>query len=185
MKALHASTIAALLLTARFLQAAEEAPELALPTPQHQWLQQLVGEWKAEVEVQMDPAQPPMKYEASESVKALGGFWTISEVSGTFDTAPYAGRMTLGYDPEKEKYVGTYVDSFTSMLWVYEGSVDESGKVLTLETEGPCELQGGRIAKFKEVIEILNPDERKFTSSVQDAEGNWTTMMTIRYQRKD
>jgi uncharacterized protein DUF1579 len=45
--------------------------------------------------------------------------------------------MTLGYDPEKKQYVGTWVGSMMSYLWVYDGSLDAEEKVLTLNAEGP------------------------------------------------
>ena len=35
-------------------------PMTAEPTKEHQWLQQLVGEWTAEMECVMGPDQPPM-----------------------------------------------------------------------------------------------------------------------------
>ncbi len=184
MKTLPFCTIAALVLTYGPLHAADDPPALALPVAEHHWLEQLVGQWDAEIEMQFAPDQPAATFDAVESVKPLGGFWVISESKSDIEGAAFEGRMTLGYDPEKQKYIGTWVDSMTSILWVYEGTVDEAGKVLTLKTQGPCLHEGGRIAKFEEVIEIVGPDEKTFTSRMQNADGEWQTLMVIRYQRK-
>jgi len=40
--------------------------------------------------------------------------------------------MTLGYDPQKKRYLGTWIGSMMSHLWVYEVELDASGSVLTL-----------------------------------------------------
>ncbi len=97
---------------------------------------------------------------------------------------PMTGVMTLGYDPEKKKYVGTWVDSMTSHLWRYEGTVDAAGKVLTLDTEGPNPAAPGKTAKFKERIEFKSKDHKVFTSSMQGDDGEWVTFMTMNSKRK-
>jgi len=51
--------------------------EMPTPGPEHQWLQQLVGEWTFETECSMGPDQPPIKNAGRETVRSLGGFWTI------------------------------------------------------------------------------------------------------------
>jgi hypothetical protein len=93
-------------------------------------------------------------------------------------------RLTIGYDTKKKKYVGTWIDSMTSYMWNYEGSVDDTGKILTLNTEGPGFAGGDKLTKFKEVIEIKNKDERTFTSSYQNEDGTWTQLMSVKYRRK-
>ena len=45
--------------------------------------------------------------------------------------------MTLGFDPQKGGYVGTWIGSMTSFLWIYRGTLDRAEKILTLDTEGP------------------------------------------------
>ena len=42
------------------------------PTPEHQWLQQMVGEWEFEHECNMGPDQPPMKSHGREVVRQRG-----------------------------------------------------------------------------------------------------------------
>jgi hypothetical protein len=177
-----------LLLAAGAVWAAEEArktemPAMPAPTKQHEWLKQLAGEWDADVEMTMDPSQPPTKSKGSETSRMLGGFWLISEFHGDMMGMPFTGVMTVGYNPDTKKYVATWVDSAGSRLWTYEGSVDEAGKALTLETEGPCPMAGGKTARFREVLEIKSKDHNVFTSSVE-LDGKWMTPLTINYKRK-
>jgi hypothetical protein len=83
-----------------------------------------------------------------------------------------------------EGYVGTWVDSMTSYLWTYQGAVDDTGKVLTLETRGPCPQAPGKLSQFREVIEIKSADHRTFTSSMLQDDGKWTTLVNIQFWRK-
>jgi Protein of unknown function (DUF1579) len=54
----------------------------AEPQKEHQWLQQLVGEWTYEAEATMAPGQAPSKCEGSESVRSLGALWILAEGQG-------------------------------------------------------------------------------------------------------
>lgn len=166
------------------LSVPEEAPKMPAPEKEHAWLQQLAGEWEFDAECMMEPGKPPMKSKGTESGRMIGGFWIISEVKGTFMDAPMTGILTLGFDPDKKKYVGTWVDSMTSYQWKYEGTVDASGKLLTLEAEGPCPMKPGKLSKFKEVVELKGKDQKVFTSSILGDDGKWTTMATFHYRRK-
>jgi hypothetical protein len=163
---------------------ADEAPKLPAPVKEHEWLKQLVGEWESESEAIFEPGKPPVKGKGTETVRSLGGFWVVG--NGEFEMVGMKGSsiLTLGYDPDRKKYVGTWVDSMTSYLWKYEGTVDPSGKVLTLETEGPCPMAAGKTAKFREVIEFKSKDHRTFASSVQGEDGKWTTFLTVQTKRK-
>jgi hypothetical protein len=156
--------------------------EMPAPTKEHEWLQQFAGEWDAEVEIAMAPGQPPMKSKGTNRARLLGGFWMLEEGQST--TMPYSFILTLGYDPEKKKYIGTWADSMTSYLWHYVGSVDTSGKILTLETEGPFPGAPSNQTKFREVTEFKSKDHRVFTSSRLGEDGRWTTHMTVNLRRR-
>lgn len=167
-------TLAVLLVSA----GAGWAQEFPKPGPEHEWLQRFVGEWEGEMNVYMEPGKEPMKAKGKETVRSTGGFWIVSEMQNNFMDMPMTGVMTLGYDPDKKKYVGTWVDSSNSHMWQYEGTVDASGKTLTLETEGPCPMKPGKMFKFKEMVELQNPDSKLYTSTMQDENGQWVTIMS-------
>lgn len=157
----------------------------AEPRREHEWLRQLVGEWTSEMTCQMGPDQPPVTSTGVESVRSLGGLWTIGEGSGEApDGTPVSSVMTLGFDPARGRFVGTFIASMMSALWLYEGALDASGKVLTLDTEGPSMAGDGGLAKYQDVMTVLSPDHRTLTSRILGPDGNWTEFMTAHYRRR-
>jgi hypothetical protein len=154
------------------------------PQQEHRWLDKLVGEWTSEMECVMGPGQPPTTSRGTESVRSLGGLWTIGEGEGEMPeggTAKFV--MTLGYDPKDGRYVGTFIASVMTHLWIYSGSLDESGKVLALDAEGPS-FTGEGTAKYQDRIEFVDDDHRIMTSQMLGDDGEWHRFMTVHYRRK-
>jgi hypothetical protein len=88
----------------------------AKPQKEHAWLQRLVGEWRAEMECRMGPDQPSMTSTGSETVRSLGGLWTLGEGEGEApDGTPVRSLMTLGYDPQKQRFVGIFIASMMTI----------------------------------------------------------------------
>lgn len=160
-----------------------EMPEMPKPTKEHEWLQRFVGEWTSESEIHMVPDEEPMKGSGTESVRPLGGFWIVSDVTGEMPGMTMKAVLTFGYDPKKEKYVGTWVDSMTSHMWEYEGTVDDSGKVLTLITNAFCPMEQ-RECEFLSTVEFVSDDERIFTEKKKSEDGEWVTIVKSVYKRK-
>jgi hypothetical protein len=77
------------------------------------------------------------------------------------------------------------VDSANHHLWKYDGQVEADGKRLVLATEGPCPFRDNKLTKFREVMELKSPDHRVFTSSYQEDDGKWTTIVNVNSKRKD
>jgi len=163
------------------------------PQDEHQWLQKLVGEWSYEVEVMAAPGQTPdqaleqhvEKSTGTESVRTLGGFWILAEGQGEMPGCGTATTMmTIGYDPQKQRYSGTWVGSMMSFLWIYDGELDAAGKSLTLNSEGPSMTGEGKMAKYKDVIEFTSDDQRVMTSHLLGDDGQWHKFMTVNSRRK-
>ena len=155
------------------------------PQKEHAWLQNLVGEWTSEMECVMGPDQPPIKNKGIESVRSIGGLWTMGEGSGEMpDGNKMTSMMTLGYDPQKQRFVGTFIASMMTHMWVYEGTLDAAGKVLTLDTEGPGMSGDGKMMKYKDIITFVDDNHRMLTSRMLGDDGEWSEFMTAHYRRK-
>jgi hypothetical protein len=154
------------------------------PQNEHKWLQKLVGEWTYESECSMGSDKPPEKFKGSESVRSLGDLWVLCEGRGEMPGGGMATTlMTLGYDPQKQRYVGTWVGSMMTHLWVYDGYLDPEEKVLMLNAEGPSWAEEGKLAKYKDVIEIQSEDHRVLRSHMLGDDGQWHQFMTAHYRR--
>jgi hypothetical protein len=157
----------------------------AEPQKEHQWLQRLVGEWIYDGECAMGPGQPLSKFTGIESVRSLGGVWVVGEGQGEMPGGGAATTlMTLGYDSQRKRYVGTWIGSMMTYLWAYDGEMDAAGKVLTLHAEGPHMGVEGKMAKYKDVIEFKSDDHRLLTSHMLGDDGKWNQFMTSNYRRK-
>jgi hypothetical protein len=156
----------------------------AKPEAAHHWLDQLLGEWTWVGECNMGPDKPPMHSVGTEVVRSLGGLWTIGEGRGEMDGQEIGKTiMSLGYDPETKRYVGTFIGSMMTYMWIYSGSVNEEKTILTLDTEGPNFIQSG-MAKYQDIIEFINPDQRTLKSQFMGEDGKWFHFMTATYTRK-
>jgi hypothetical protein len=151
---------------------------------QHQWLQELVGEWLVEGEATLGPDLPPEPMRGAETVRTLGGLWILAEgTSGMPGGGTATTLMTLGYDAQRNRFVGTFIGSMMTQLWVYDGVLDATGRVLTLETEGPNFTAGGATAKFRDRLELHADGHRSLTSYVLSEGEEWVGFMKARYRR--
>ena len=154
-------------------------------TREHAWLQKMVGEWKGEGEANMGPDQPAMKWSVEESVRGIGDVWVLGESRGTMpDGSPSTMIITLGFDPERKRFTGTFIGSMMTHLWIYDGELDAAGKVLTLNAEGPSMTGDGSLARYQDIVEIISDDQRKLSSQMQMPDGSWNKFMTSTYLRK-
>ena len=155
------------------------------PRAEHQWLQKLVGEWTSEGEANMGPGKPPEKFKSSERVRSLGGLWVLGESTGDMPGGGTADMViTLGYDPQRGRFVGTWIGSMMTWLWTYDGWLDAAKNRLTLDAEGPSMADDGKLAKYRDTIEFKGDDHRILTSQVLTADGQWNQFMTAHYRRK-
>lgn len=161
------------------------------PQKQHLWLEQLVGDWTYEGECATGPDAPAQTFKGTESVRSIGGLWVLCEGRGEMPGGEMATTlMTLGFEPRTGRYVGSWVGSMMTHLWVYDGSLDSAQKVLTLAAEGPSFTADGNIdpsgkmARYRDVIEMESPDQRSLTSWLQGDDGEWTRLMKANYRRK-
>jgi len=153
---------------------------------EHRWLRRLLGRWSYHSQVTVEPGQPPLALGGSEVGRPLGDLWVLLEGEGEMPDGN-RGRwlMTLGYDPRQGCFVGSWTGSMMAHLWLYRGSLDASGNVLTLDTEGPAMNGEGRLAHYRDVIEFLADDRRLLRSEVLGDEGQWHQFQVSEFRRAE
>jgi hypothetical protein len=153
--------------------------------PQHRWLTRLVGEWSYESDCPDESGGASEKMTGTETVRMLGGIWLLGETRGQMPGgAPMSALVTLGFDPDKGRFVGTWIGSMMTELWVYHnGWLDDAQKVLTLEAEGPSFDGSGKRAQYRDIVELVDDNHRVLSGNVQGDDGKWNRFMTSRYTR--
>jgi hypothetical protein len=154
------------------------------PQPEHQWLQRLIGDWTYEHECVMGPDEPPMKSSGRQTTRALGGVWILTEIVWDApDGNEVRSIIQLGYDPQKQRFLGSFISSCMTHFWPYCGTLDGEKKILTLDSEGPSFADEGATAKYQDIIEIISDDHHTMTSQYLAPDGQWVRFMTGQYRR--
>jgi hypothetical protein len=151
---------------------------------EHRWLARLAGHWTYESEMIMAPGEKPALYTGTEQVRLIGELWAVCEGEGPISEGENATTlMTLGYAPDRGRFVGTFVGSMMAYMWIYDGSLDAAGEVLTLESDGPSFTAEGQMGKYKDEITFDGEDRRVMTSRYLADDGEWRLFMTSSYRR--
>lgn len=154
------------------------------PSPEHLWLKKLVGEWHYEHEFSPAPGMPAAKLTGNETVRMLGDLWVIFEGGGKMhEGGEMSYLMTLGFDPNKGCFVGSWVGSPMAYMFVYVGRFEDDGKTLPLETDGPSFTDPTQLAKYRDVIGIVDENHRTLTSQMRGENGELVSFMKATYKR--
>lgn len=161
----------------------------ATPQQQHEWLARLVGSWTFSGKGDMGPDQPPHEFSGTEQVRRLGELWIVMEGKGPMPGGAMAHTLlTLGYDPASQAFVGAWVGSMMTHMFRYTGTLDASGKVLTLDTVGPTfapDAPAGTMARYQDIIEMVSNDHRVLRSRMVHEDGSLTQFMEAHYHRAE
>lgn len=157
---------------------------MSQPLPQHQWLRKFVGAWKFSNECVMVPGEPPQIFTGTEEVRMLGDLWIIAEGRGPM---PGGGEMsyimTVGFDPAKNAYVGSWIGSPMANLFIYEGTLDADGRTLPLNTMGPDFADPTKLAAYQDVHQLLADGRRMMWSQTQGPDKQWHRFMSCTFER--
>ncbi|MBA2114361.1 DUF1579 domain-containing protein [Bremerella alba] len=155
------------------------------PQVEHRWLENLLGDWTIEAEMDMGPGKPRETSVGKESVRLLGEVWVLCDMESDMPEGSTAlSQMALGYDPQQKSFVGSFVSSSMATLWIYGGgTLNDAGNQLTLNTTGPS-FTGEGMSQYQDVIEIVDKDHRILHSFMLDENEVWQEFMTAKYTRQ-
>lgn len=151
---------------------------------QQTWLQQLIGEWTYEFSTAEDSDHPGASFTGTESVRPIGDTWMVAENKGRgFNGSASHSLMTLGYEPDKGRFTGSFAGTMVPVLFLYDGALTEDGTSLILDTEGPAMTEGRATDKYRDIIHILDENNRELIAQVLGDDGQWREFMSTRYRR--
>jgi len=155
----------------------------AKPQAEHAWFNDLIGNWEFTHECYIGPDQPPDIATGTMTGRSLCGMWTSLDATGKTPSGnDWTSQFMLGFDPERKRYIGTFVASVMTHLWIYDGQLDEIGTKLILDAEGP-KFEGSGMARYQDSIEIVSRDHWILRSRVLGDNGQWTDFMEGHHYR--
>src|SRR4051812_30921041 len=96
------------------------AQEPGKPGPEHEGLKKLEGNWDLVMKFGGGESKGTVTYKME-----LGGMWLTSSLQSELFGQKFEGRSIDGYDPQKKKYVGIWVDSMGGGAVITEGTFDK------------------------------------------------------------
>jgi hypothetical protein len=157
-----------------------EMMKYAAPGPNHAKLKTMEGKWKAVVKSWFAPGEPTVSEGTSENRLVLGGRYLEQEFKGTMMDQPFEGYGLTGYDNKKNVFTTLWVDNTSTSMMNGNGSLDESGKEITVK--GVMDGPAGTPIDYKTVTRIV--DETKHVFSMYGImEGKEQLMMEITYTK--
>jgi hypothetical protein len=173
-------------MTSEVQQAGQAVPQMPTPQREHELLQRLVGEWTFESDMDMGDGQPPMHTSGTHVVRSIGGFWVIVEGhEQQSDGDDHHMIITYGYDPDRGRYVGSFISSMGSRMWVYDGEMDAQGKMLSLYADGPdWSGDASKLVPYRDAVLFNDDGSWTMTSAVKEDSGNWRQFMEMRCRRR-
>jgi hypothetical protein len=161
-----------------------QEPEFPGPSPEHAVLKKDAGSWTAEATMFM-PGMPEEKMPGEEVSTMLGEFWVISNYSMDFMGAKFNGQGTFGYDADRKKYIGSWVDSMSPYAMHMEGTWDEAARTMTMLSVGK---DPSGVEKKGKLVTVHSEDGNTRVMSmfdlVPDTKEEFVKTMEIKYTKK-
>jgi len=172
------------LLTVCFLGTAVAQEQFPQASAEHAVLKMDVGTWTAEATMFM-PGMPEETAPGEEVNAMLGDFWVVNNYSMDFMGTKFNGQGTFGFDADKKKYVGSWVDSMSPHAMHMEGTWDEATRTMTFFSVGKDPAGVEKKGKSTSVYS-KDGNTRLFTmfDLAPDSKDEYVKTMQIKYTRK-
>lgn len=141
-------------------EGAQTIQEAGIPDFAHQALENFVGNWKAEVACWMDASAPPTISHGTSTVGwILNQHFIQEDFHGEMMGSPFTGRLLMGYDTSKQRFVSVWVDSFNTSMTTSEGTAGTGNLVITMEGRADCPATGRKDVPMRQVFRMLSKDK--------------------------
>ena len=164
--------------------AAQQAPPMPKPGPEHAVFKMDVGTWDAAVEMVQAPGAPPATSKGVEvNTIGCGGLCLISDFKGEMMPGmAFHGHGVATWDAARKVYRGSWTDSMSQGLMVGESSWDPAAKKATGTMEGPD--MTGQVVKMRSIVEYPSATTRVMTAFAPGPDGKEMQVLKITYTKR-
>ena len=134
--------------------------KIATPGPQHAELMKNAGKWNALIKSWMGPGDPVVTQGSATYTPILGGRFLMEQYKGIMMEKPFEGFAITGYDNSKKEYTNVWMDSMGTMMIFARGTMDASGKVLTMTSKWDDPVTGENVS-MRMVTTFVDPNTKK------------------------
>ncbi len=156
----------------------------AKPQSEHAWYNSLLGNWEFEHECVSGPDLPPTKSRGKLKATSMGGLWFLLDCSGDApDGTPWTSQFTLGFDPARGKFVGTFIAS----MMTHSGSTKENSNQTAEHSSWTLKARDSmaRVRLISDCFEVVNQDHWILRSRIKGDDGQWIPFMEGHHHRID
>lgn len=150
------------------------------PGKEQAMLAKSAGDWSANINMWMDPSQPPMTMQAKvRNEMKYGGRYLETRYSGMMMGMPYEGLGTIGYDNAAKKYMTTWIDNMGTGIMYMEGTMNADKRSVEFKGTGVDPMTSKPI-KMREVITFKDDNNQKMEMyMMQDGKEMKTMEITL------
>jgi hypothetical protein len=147
-------------------------------------LEFLVGTFDIKIRTWVDPSKPPFESTAtSVATWVLGNRYVQQMLSGYIMGKPWSGIGYAGFDNVSKRYVATYMDTgSTGMEW-YTGTMDPDGKLAKM-TATIYDAITLKPTKAEMRLNIAGNGDHITELWQANPSGKWIKVMELQYTRK-
>jgi hypothetical protein len=147
-------------------------------------LEYMVGTFDVTIRTWVDPAEPPIESMAtSVSTWVLGKRYVQQMLAGYVLGESWSGIGYAGFDNVSKKYVATYMDSgSTGMLW-FTGTMSKTGDIATMTATTNDEVTGEPVP-IEMRVSVAPTGDHVTELWLGDATGVMSKVMELQYTRR-
>ena len=142
--------------------------EASTPGKEHAVLKSLVGKWKVTTKSwESEKSKPEVTTGISTFKSILGGRFVQQDFKGSMMGMPYTGTVMIGYNNVSKKFESSWHDSMSTAIMNFQGTMDESTKVISEKGEFECPARKGP-QKMRSEMKIIDKNNMTFVLYMPD-----------------
>lgn len=159
--------------------------EMRMLTPMHHMLMGAIGHWQVEMKIWPSPqAKDPVSSLFECDTRPLGdGKFTIAEIRGTSNNAPYEARCVMGFNPATQKFERVWFDNLSPSVLMLEGTYDQESQKITYIGKITDPRTHEQIP-IRQVLSLGDPSRQVMEVFTQIKEGKEFKSMELSFNRR-